>query len=239
MPEGLTLVDRTTDRSTLLVTGPTARTLFQALGTEADLALPWLSVQPARVQGIACTLARVSFAGELGWEIHADKATIPALYDAVLEAGATPFGMWALNVLRIEKGYRSWKGELSSDYDLIEAGLQRFIRFDKPQHFPGRAALLDTQTRGPARRFVALIVDAGAAEPPSMSPLVHDGDTVGAVTSAAWGHRVRASVALAMVRADLAKPGAQLEVESFGKLHRAVVQPECAVWDPSNARMRA
>ena len=62
---------------------------------------------------------------------------------------------------------------------------------------------------------------------------------MGAVTSAAWGHRVRASVALAMVRADLAKPGAQLEVESFGKLHRAVVQPECAVWDPSNARMRA
>jgi dimethylglycine dehydrogenase len=118
-------------------------------------------------------LARVSFAGELGWEIHAANAEIPAIYDAVLGAGAKPFGMFALNSLRIEKGYRAWKGDLSTDYSLLEGGLDRFIRFDKPQDFTGKAALLAEKQRGVKKRFVTLTVDAGAADAPYMSTLWH------------------------------------------------------------------
>ncbi|MEP5155451.1 FAD-dependent oxidoreductase, partial [Planktotalea sp.] len=104
LPVGLTLIDHTTEFGTLIVTGPKSRALFEAIGTEADLQSGWLTHQSATVAGVSCTLNRVSFAGELGWEIHAPVADMAGLYDAVLAGGATPFGMYALNSMRIEKG---------------------------------------------------------------------------------------------------------------------------------------
>ncbi len=239
LPERLTLIDRTEDFSTLIVTGPASRDLFTTIGTEADLRLPWLSVQTARIGGVDVGLARVSFAGELGWEIHAPVADIPKLYDAVLGAGAKPFGMFALNSLRIEKGYRAWKGDLSTDYSLLEGGLDRFIRFDKPVDFPGKAALLAEKQRGVAKRFVTLTVDAGAADAPYMATLWHGDEVVGETTSGAWGYRVGGSVALGMLRSDLATPGTQLQVDIFGEKCRAVVAPDGPLWDPQNERLRA
>lgn len=120
---GLTLTDHTKEYGTLIVTGPNSRALFERLETQADLTAPWLTHQAATVAGRQCTLVRVSFAGELGWEIHAASADIGPLYRAVTDAGAKPFGMYALNALRIEKGYRTWKGDLSTDYTLFEATL--------------------------------------------------------------------------------------------------------------------
>ena len=239
LPEGLTLTDHTRAYSTLIVTGPQSRALFEAMGTEADLGLPWLSHQSAVVAGRPSRLARVSFAGELGWEIHAANTEIPALYDAVLGAGATPFGMYALNSLRIEKGYRAWKGDLSTDYSLLEAGLDRFIRFDKPQDFPGKAALLSEKQQGSKKRFVTLAVAANGHDAPYMSTLWHGGDVVGETTSGAWGYRVEKSIALGMLRTDLAQPGRVLEVEIFGERVPAVVQPDGPMWDPLNERIRA
>jgi dimethylglycine dehydrogenase len=239
LPEWITLSDRTKDFSTLIVTGPAAREIFTTIGTEADLSLPWLSVQSARIAGRDCGLARVSFAGELGWEIHAAPEDIPALYDAVLAAGAKPFGMYALNSLRIEKGYRAWKGDLSTDYSAIEGGLDRFIRLNKPHDFPGKAVLAAEAQDGPAKRFVTLIVEAGEADAPYMSCIWKDGEIVGETTSGDWGYRVGASVALGMVRSDLATPGTELEVEIYGQMHRAVVQKDEPLWDPENARLRA
>ena len=136
LPATLSLTDHTTEFSTLIVTGPKARDLFTALGTDADLSLGWLTHQTAKVAGVDCALARVSFAGELGWEIHATSANMPALYAAVLGAGAVPFGMYALNSLRIEKGYRTWKGDLSTDYTLLEGGVERFIQLRQAPRFP-------------------------------------------------------------------------------------------------------
>ncbi|QJF49911.1 GcvT family protein [Roseobacter ponti] len=239
LPEGLSLTDHTTEYSTLIVTGPEARALFENIGTKADLSARWLSVQPATVAGIACALARVSFAGELGWEIHAANADIPALYDAVLGAGAVPFGMYALNSMRIEKGYRAWKGDLSTDYSLLEAGMERFIRFDKPQDFPGKQALLNEKQQGSKKQFVTLVVDAGDQDAPYMAPLFHDGKVVGETTSGDWGYRVGKSVALGMLRKELTAPGTEVEVEIFGQRCRAVVQEDQPLWDPANERIRA
>ena len=228
-----------TDRiSTLIVTGPKSREVLGPL-TDADLTLPWLSFQDTQVCGRWAALLRVSFAGELGWEVHAENADIPAIYDAILSAGATPFGMYALNSLRIEKGYRAWKGDLSTDYTLLEAGLDRFVKLDKPQDFPGKAALLAERQKGSKKAFVTLVVDAGAADAPYMSTIWHDGKIVGETTSGAWGYRVNASVALAMVRADLATPGQVLEVEIYGERRKATVQPAGPLWDPENERLRA
>lgn len=239
LAEGLELTDHTTEFSTLIVTGPKSRALFDALNTDADLGAPWLSIQPATVQGTKCALARVSFAGELGWEIHAANADIPALYDAVMAAGATPFGMFALNSMRIEKGYRAWKGDLSTDYTLLEAGLDRFVKFDKPQDFPGKAALLRERQAGVQKRFVTMIVDAGDQDAPYMSTVMKDGVAVGETTSGDWGHRIGKSIALGTIRADLAVPGTELEINIFGQNCKAVVQEDAPLWDPNNERLRA
>ncbi|MEM7240189.1 MAG: FAD-dependent oxidoreductase, partial [Pseudomonadota bacterium] len=127
LPDGLELVDRTDEMSTLIVCGPSSRDLFSTI-TDGDLTLTWLSHQAATVAGKSAMLARVSFAGELGWEVHVARADMPAVYEAVLAGGATPFGMFALDSMRLEKGYRTWKGDLSTDYTLYQAGLGRFVK---------------------------------------------------------------------------------------------------------------
>ncbi len=239
LADGLSLTDHTEDFSTLIVSGPKARELFEGLGTQADLSLGWLTHQDAVVAGKACRLLRVSFAGELGWEVHAPIADIPAIYDAIIGAGAIPFGMYALNSMRLEKGYRAWKGDLSTDYTLFEGGLERFIKLDKPQDFPGKAALQNEKQQGSKKRFVTLIVEAGEQDAPYMSTIWSGDAVVGETTSGAWGYRVGASIALGVVRTDLSEPGSELEVEMYGKRYKAIVQPDQPLWDPTNERLRA
>ncbi|MBL4766627.1 MAG: FAD-dependent oxidoreductase [Rhodobacteraceae bacterium] len=238
LPDGVTLHDATLEYHTLIVTGPKSRALLSVI-SDADLTLPWLSIQYAKTAGHQCAMVRVSFAGELGWEIHAAAAAMPDIYAALIKGGAKPFGMWALNSLRIEKGYRAWKGDLSTDYSMFEGGLDRFVKLGKPQDFPGKAALLREHQQGSKKRFVTLVVDAGAADAPYMSMLWHDGVIVGETTSGAWGYRVNASIALGMLRADLAVPGVEIEVEIYGERRRAVVQQDQPLWDPQNERLRA
>ena len=238
VPAGVTVSETTRDRDCLIVAGPTSRDVLAGL-TDADLTQGWLTHQHAIVAGKPAFLIRVSFTGELGWEVHAANEDMPAIYEAIIDAGAKPFGMWALNSLRIEKGYRAWKGDLSTDYTLFEGGLDRFVKLDKPQEFTGKAALMSEKQQGSKKRFVTLIVEAGDCDAPYMSCLWHDGQIVGETTSGAWGYRVGASVALGMVRADLAVPGTELEVEIYGERFRAVVQEDQPLWDPENERLRA
>ena len=241
LPEdgSLTLADVTTDFSTLILTGPKSREILETMTEGADLSLGWLTHQNATVAGKPAKLFRISFAGELGWEIHTAFDDSPTVYDAVTSAGAKPFGMYALNSMRMEKGYRTWKGDLSTDYTLLEGGIERFIRFDKPQDFPGKAALLAEKQQGSKKGFVTMIVDADFADAPYMSTIWAGDDVVGETTSGDWGYRINASIALGMVRADLAVPGTELEIEIFGKRCRAVVQKDEPLWDPSNERIRA
>jgi len=238
VPDTVTVRETTTERDTLIVAGPKSREILAGL-TDADLDQPWLTHQFATVAGQKAFLIRVSFTGELGWEVHVEGDAMVPVYDAIIAAGAKPFGMYALNSLRIEKGYRAWKGDLSTDYTLLEGGLERFVRFDKPYEFTGKAALLAEKQRGRAKGFVTLIVEAGDADAPYMSTIWHDGKVVGETTSGAWGYRVNASIALGMVRADLAVPGTELEIEIYGERCRAVVQEDQPLWDPENARLRA
>jgi dimethylglycine dehydrogenase len=235
------LEDVTEAWSCQILTGPNARAILGAVA-QADLSLPWLTHQEAIIAGRTCRLVRVSFAGELGWEIHSLIADTPAILDAVWaegrKHGLKPFGMFALDSLRVEKGYRAWKGDLSTDYTILQGGLERFVKWDKPE-FKGRAALLAEKQRGVTKRFVTLTVDAGECDAPYMSTLWHGGKVVGETTSGAWGYRVGKSVALGMLRSDLAVPGTALEVEIYGERFRAVVQKDEPLWDPANERIRA
>ncbi|MFD1158672.1 GcvT family protein [Roseovarius aestuarii] len=238
VPDGVTVTETTTERDALLVAGPTSRDVLSGL-TDADLTQGWLTHQHCTVAGKKAFLIRVSFTGELGWEVHAANEDMPAIYEAILEAGAKPFGMYALNSLRLEKGYRAWKGDLSTDYSMLEGGLERFVKFDKPQDFTGKAALLAEKQQGRKKAFCTLVIEAGDADAPYMSTVWHDGQIVGETTSGAWGYRVNASVALAMIRPELVEPGTELEVEIYGQRCKAVVQPDQPLWDPQNDRLRA
>ncbi|MEO9780929.1 MAG: FAD-dependent oxidoreductase [Sedimentitalea sp.] len=238
-PQGISVTDHTHEVECLLVTGPKARDILAPLTQGHDLSAGWLRASfEGTVAGQEAALLRVSFAGELGWEIHAAPEAMPAIWDALLEVGVKPFGMWALNSMRVEKGYKAWKGDLSTDYSLLELGLDRFVKLDKPQDFPGKAALQAEKQQGSAKSFVTLLVDAGDADAPYMSTLWHDGQVVGETTSGAWGYRINGSVALGLLRTDLAEPGTQIEVEIYGERRTAVVQPGQPLWDPQNERMR-
>ncbi|MFY0308274.1 FAD-dependent oxidoreductase [Leisingera sp. D0M16] len=238
MPATVSVEDVTTTRDTLIVTGPKSRDLLAAI-SDADLQAGWLTHQAATVAGKPAHLVRVSFAGELGWEVHALNEDMPAIYEAILAGGAKPFGMYALNSLRLEKGYRAWKGDLSTDYSLLEGGLERFVKLDKPQDFPGKAAIQREKQQGVKKAFVTLTVEAGDADAPYMSCIWNGDEIVGETTSGGWGYRVNQSIALGMVRTDLAVPGTELEVEIYGEKYRAVVQKDEPLWDPANERLRA
>jgi len=239
-PEGVTITDVTEDFACQILTGPNSRAILAQV-TEADLTRPWLSHQSAQIAGRWCQLVRVSFAGELGWEIHTKTADTATIFDAVMAAGQAhglrPFGMFALNSLRVEKGYRAWKGDLSTDYTLLQGGLERFIDWSKPD-FIGKAALEAERAAGPRRRFVTLVIAAGDHDAPYMATIWHGGQVVGELTSGEWGHRLGVSIGLGMIRADLAVPGTEVEVEIFGQRHAAVVQEDRPLWDPQNQRLR-
>ncbi|WP_368345272.1 FAD-dependent oxidoreductase [Pelagovum sp. HNIBRBA483] len=239
LPSGLTLTDRSADFSTLIVVGPQSRALFEQIGTDADLSQTWLSHQTAVVAGRPCLLARVSFAGELGWEVHAENEHIPALYESVIGAGAKPFGMWALNSLRLEKGYRTWKGDLSTDYSVLQSGLERFVKWDKPD-FVGKAAMEVERQQGISKRFTTLVIDAPEEfDAPYMATIWKNGEIVGEVTSGGWGYRVGKSIALGMVKPELATEGTALEIDIFGTRFAATVQADAPLWDRDNERLRA
>jgi len=235
-------IDDVTDAfSCQILSGPNSRAILADV-SDADLSKGWLTHQSCQIAGRWCQLVRVSFAGELGWEIHTKIEDTAAIFDAVWEAGQKhglkPFGMEALDSLRIEKGYRAWKGDLSTDYTVLQGGLDRFVDWSKPD-FKGKAALEREKQQGVTKRFVLLTVEAGDCDAPYMSTLWHGGQVVGETTSGNWGYRVGKSIALGMLRADLAIAGTEIEVEIYGDRFKAVVQPDGPLFDPNNERLRA
>jgi dimethylglycine dehydrogenase len=185
---------------------------------------------------------RVSYVGELGWELHLPVEELSVVYEALRAAGAdlglAHFGLYALESLRLEKCYRSWKADLGTEYSPLAASLERFVALDKSAPFIGREALRREASAGPRQRLVPLLVDATDADATAVSIVHHGGEVAGLATSGGYGYRLRCSIVLAYVRADLAIPGTSLEVEILGERRRALVARE-PLYDPGNVRLRA
>ena len=238
-PEGISITDFSADVECLLVTGPKSREILSKISDGHNFDSPWLSMSVGgKVAGQDCNLARVSFAGELGWEIHVEPAGIAAVWDALKDAGVKPFGMYALNSLRVEKSYRAWKGDLSTDYTILQGGLERFVDWQKPD-FKGRDAMMSERDAGVSKRFVTMTVDCDEFDTPYMSTIWKGDEVVGECTSGAYGYRSNAHIALGMVSADLAKAGHELEIEIFGTRYKAKTHGDGPIWDPKNERIRA
>ena len=242
--DGSVRIDNVSARyGSLIVVGPKSRELLAQL-TRADLsneAFPWLSVRTIDIGYTRAIALRVNYVGELGWELHVPTEHVLSVYDLIWAAGEplgiADYGLYAMDSLRLEKCYRGWKGDLTTEYTPFMASLDRFVKLDKPGGFIGQDALRREAQAGPVERFVPLLVDAGDADAAAVS-IVYDGDTmVGLVTSGGYGYRMRQSIALAYVRTDLAVPGTVLEVEILGERRRAVVGKE-PLYDPDNLRLR-
>ena len=223
--------------------GPKAAQVLAACSDDA-LTFPWLSHRQITVAGQKLLALRLSYIGEHGWELHMPMTAMREVYTALLTAGKSHgighYGAYAANAMRLEKGYRAWKGDLSTDYTLLEGGHERFIKFDKPQDFPGKAALLAEKQQGVKKTFATMTLDnPGEMDAPYMSPIWHKGEVVGETTSGAWGFRVNKSIALGMVRTDLNVVGGKVEVEIYGEKYTATIHEDAPLWDAANERIRA
>jgi len=228
----------------LVLAGPKSRDVLQKL-TNADLsnaAFPWLSGKMISVGKARAHALRVNFVGELGWELHHEIEMQNTIFDALMEAGAEfgikPFGIRAMDSMRLEKSYRLIPRELSIEYSAYESALDRFVHPNKGQ-FIGRDALVEWRERGANWRFVTLEVHGVTDADARGSEAIYLGDElIGRATSGGYGWRMQKSLALAMVRPDLGELGQDLEIKILGKRYKATVIPE-SPFDTENERLRA
>ena len=240
--DGSVLVEDVTERyGVLTLAGPRSRELLSAI-TDADVAreaFPFFRCRELEVGPVPARALRVSFVGELGYELHHPVEAQRRLYELVREAGEplglVDFGYRALESLRLEKAYRLWGSDMSADWTPLEAGLERFVRFDKGD-FIGREALLRQRERGVERLLSCLVVDADDMDPAGYEPVRSGGEIVGYVASGGYGHTVRAAIAFSYLPIELAVAGRELEVELLGEQRpaRVVEQP---LYDPQNERL--
>jgi dimethylglycine dehydrogenase len=186
---------------------------------------------------------RVNFVGELGWEIHHPIEMQNHIFDVLMEAGEPlglkPFGIRAMNSMRIEKSYRLIGTELSLEYAALESGLHRFVHLNKGE-FIGRDGLTKWQERGFENQYVTLEVgEIDGADALGNEPIFDkSGAMIGRATAGGFGWRLDKSLALGYVRPDFAAEGTELEIDILGKMHPCRVIEE-SPFDPQNERLRA
>ena len=235
----------TTQIGVLVLAGPKSREVLQKL-TDTDLGndnFKWLSGKRIDIGYAQAEALRVNFIGELGWELHHPIEMQNYIFDALMAAGAEhqvrPFGIRAMESMRLEKSYRLIPRELSIEYSALESGLDRFIKLDKEQDFIGKQALISWQRRGFKYRFVTLEVHGTKdADARGSEGLYEKSRLVGRATSGGYGFRTSKSLALGLVEAELAVIGTDLEIEILGERYPATVIEE-SPYDPDNERLRA
>jgi dimethylglycine dehydrogenase len=241
--EGCRVENISDARSGFQIAGPNARELLSRV-TRSDVsadAFKFMDVKRMTVGMANCIVQRVSYTADLGYEIFTDHMSVRHLWDTLTEAGRDlglrPFGMRAMMSLRLDKWFGSWGREFSPDYTPAETGLDRFIRWNKPADWIGKAAATAEKAAGPKRRLVSFIVDASDADVVAWEPIWLDGAVVGFCTSGGYSHWTGTSVAMGFLPADRVKDGLKCEIEILGERRPATVHLS-PLWDGDGARMR-
>lgn len=240
------VTDVTAGRACFGLWGPRARDILQGL-TKTSLAhadFPYMSAQQIAVGNVPCLAVRVTYVGELGWELYCPAEYGAALWDHLYDAGQphglVPCGYRAIDALRLEKGYRAWATDITPDTSPDEAGLGFAVKPDKGGEFIGRTAVVASRAVGaPATRLVCLVLDEPRAIALGSEPVRRaDGEVLGRVTTGGYGFAVAASIAWAWVPTEAAEPGTRLEVDIFGDWIGAEVRAE-PLYDPTGDRIRS
>ena len=225
------------------IAGPNAREVLQKATREdvSNEALPFLGVRQMTIGMVDCIVQRVSYTGDLGYEIYCNLTSQRALWRVLSEAGAEfdmrPFGMRAMMSLRLDRFFGSWHREFSHDYTAAETGLDRFISFKKNVDFIGRDAAEAERVNGPARQLCMFEVDANDADVVAWEPLWIGGEVVGYCTSGGYSHWADKSMAFAFVPSELVQDDLEAEIEILGEMRAAKRMP-APIFDPDGARLR-
>jgi 4-methylaminobutanoate oxidase (formaldehyde-forming) len=238
--DGSVVVEDVTSRYACLgVWGPRTRDILQPL-TTADLsndAFRYMRAREVDVGPVPCLALRVTYVGELGWELYCPMEFGLRLWDAIWESGRehglAAGGYKAIDSCRLEKGYRVWGADITPEDNPYEAGLDFAVKLDKGD-FIGRDALVDARVE---RKLACLVLDDPRAVALGSEPVRIDRELVGRVTSGGYGYTVERSIAYAYVPAGEAKPGRPVEVEIFGEWIGGEVAAE-PLYDPDGSRVR-
>ena len=241
--DGSVLVEDVTSRFACLgVWGPAARRILAPL-TTGDLsndAFPYMRAQELAFGSVPCLALRVTYVGELGWELYCPMEFGLRLWDTIWEAGLEhgliPAGYKAIDSLRLEKGYRVWGADITPEETPYEAGLDFAVKLGKG-NFIGRDALLERRDAPLERRLACLVLEDPRSVALGSEPVRIHGDLVGRVTSGGYGYTVERSIAYAYVPTDACEPGRGVEVEIFGEWVPGEVAEE-PLWDPNGDRVR-
>ena len=240
--DGLTVINRSTGWAALALQGPKSRAVLAEV-TDAPLdnaGFRWLSARQISIAGHDIWALRMSYAGELGWELHGPAENMLAVYDALWAAGEAHgianYGSFAMNAMRMEKGFKG-AGELTNEVTLPEADVMRFVNLETGD-FIGRDETIASQQAAEAGTMpwicAYLAIDAdGKADGHGGEAVMHDGRVVGSTSSVAYGHSVGKVLAFAYIKPEAAAPGTALEVVVMNEARKAVVLGEAA-WDPQN-----
>ncbi len=221
--------------------GPLARDLVTSISSDdfSNDGLKYFRVKRAEIGGVPVTVMRLSYVGELGWEIYTSAENGQRLWDVLWQAGqqhgVIAAGRTAFNALRLEKGYRSWGTDMTTEYDPYEAGVSFAVKAGKTGYV-GADALEGRSVETASRRMRCLTVDDGESVLMGKEPVFHDGVAVGYVTSAAFAYTIRKPIAYAYLPAGVGE-GDSVEIEYFGTAVKATVTPE-PVYDPTMSRLR-
>jgi 4-methylaminobutanoate oxidase (formaldehyde-forming) len=236
--DGVTVEDVTSAYACLGLWGPKAREILQPL-TTTPLDFPYMRARELAVGPVPCLALRVTYVGELGWELYCPSEFGLALWDAIWEPGRelglVAGGYKAIDSLRLEKGYRVWGADITPDDTPFEAGLGFAVKLGK-EGFIGREALVGSTE--PERRLCCLLLSDGRAVALGSEPVRAEGAPVGRVTSGGYGYSVERSIAYAYLPAEHADPGQPVEVEIFGEWVAGEVAAE-PLFDPAGERVRA
>ncbi|SEP56716.1 GcvT family protein [Thalassovita taeanensis] len=235
-------VENISDRLTgFQIAGPNARKVLQSCTLEDVSDIAFMDLRKLTLGMVDCLVQRVSYTGDLGFEIYCDPMAQRALWSALWQAGQphgmTPFGMRAMMSLRLDKFFGGWMREFSPDYTPAETGLDRFISFKKPADFIGRAAAEAERATPPARQLCAFEVDATETDVSAYEPIWLDGAVVGFCTSGGYSHHAGKSIALGFVPRDRATEGLAVEIEILGEKRPATLITT-PLFDADGARMR-
>ena len=242
--DGSVVLENVTSRyAVLTMAGPRSRDLLQAL-TRSDVshkAFRFFRCRDLHVGMAPVRALRVSFVGELGYELHHPITYQRHLYDLLMregeQHGIVDWGYRTLDSMRLEKAYRLWGVDMSADWTPLEAGMERFVNFEKGD-FIGREALLRQRDRGVERALTCLVIDVADADAHGYEPVRSSGEVIGYVASGGYGHRVEKSIAFSYLPTAYTEIGTELEVDILGDRRAARVAPQ-PLYDPENARLLA
>ena len=227
----------------LMLMGPQSRTVLAQL-TDADLSIesmPWMSVTTINIAGCEVLAMRVSYVGELGWELHLKSTDVKTVYDLIADAGQQygliNFGSYALNSMRLEKAYHAWGADFGTEYTLFDANLAKFADLSKSD-FTGREAFIKQSESKPEWRFIKLVINNDDADAMSGDPVLYKNQCVGFISSGGTGFRIGSSIALAYIQNDVNTQATQFSVNILGQLCPATLSQR-AFYDPDNARLRS